>query len=486
MMNAAQNSDTWTINYKLRYADGSEQTFPIKMNSQTLDIIQEPKDSYPEWTRLLCQKCSNCPLDEKTNEYCPIAVKMSPIVDFFCKPQASRDVDVEIETPERTYSKNVDVKTAAFSLLGIYMATGSCPIMDKLRPMARFHLPFATAIETTYRSISNYLIAQYLLSRQEKKVDWELENLKIMYEAIETVNMHFRKRLQEVSSQNYALTALLQLDSFASYISMSLSGDAFFTVESLFNKEFEKDDLLDPKKKPEDSGEKITYQYQFTFSNNEFKEFVLNLDRQSLRPVSAKKDPPPAWTELKCNKCPNCLLDEKKFKHCPAATGVSEAIEFFKEMTSTEEANILVKTAERDYSANLTATAGISAMMGLIMASSGCPILGKLKPLVRNHLPFASNKETVYRSLGMYLLSQYFTAKGGNTPDWELKDFTKLYEDINVVNKAFCNRLREPSAEDANLNALIKLDCFAQQINLTVSDGNIEDLQNLFKAYFEK
>ncbi|MCK5083684.1 MAG: hypothetical protein KAR31_12310, partial [Candidatus Omnitrophica bacterium] len=364
-------------------------------------------------------------------------------------------------------------------------ATGSCPIMDKLRPMARFHLPFATAIETTYRSISNYLIAQYLLSRQEKKVDWELENLKIMYEAIETVNMHFRKRLQEVSSQNYALTALLQLDSFASYISMSLSGDAFFTVESLFNKEFEKDDLLDPKKKPEDSGEKITYQYQFKFGNNDFKEFALTLDRQNLRPINTKKNTPPAWTELKCNKCPNCPLDEKKFKHCPAATGVSEAIEFFKEMTSTEEANILVKTAERNYSADLTGTAGISSMMGLIMASSGCPILGKLKPLVRNHLPFASNKETVYRSLGMYLLSQYFVAKTGKTPDWKLKGFTQLYEDINVVNKAFCSRLREPTVEDANLNALIKLDCFAQQIGLTISEGNIEDLKNLFKAYFE-
>ena len=112
-------------------------------------------------------------------------------------------------------------------------------------------------------------------------------------------------------------------------------------------------------------------------------------------------------------------------------------------------------------------------------------VLGKLKPLARNHLPFASNKETVYRSLGMYLLSQYFAAKNGKTPDWELKDFTKLYENINIVNKAFCSRLREITVEDANLNALIKLDCFAQQITFTISEGNIEDLQNLFKAYFD-
>ncbi|MBN1869551.1 MAG: hypothetical protein JW847_03125 [Candidatus Omnitrophica bacterium] len=483
-MTAAQSPDTWTINYKLKYSEGTERAFPIRFSSQTLDIIQDAKDSYPEWTKLQCQKCVNCPLDEKEHPYCPIAVKICDIVEYFCKPQASKKVDVHIETPERTFSKNVDVKTAAFSLLGIYMAASGCPIMDHLRPMARFHLPFATTIETTYRSISNYLIAQYLLSRQGKKADWELQELKVLYEAIETVNMCFRERLQEVSAQNYALSALLQLDSFASYISMSLSDDAFFSVESLFNREFEENKLLDPKNQPEDTGEKITFQYSFSFDNNDFKEFTLDLDRQSLRPVGSKKNSPPAWTELTCHKCPNCPLEDKKFKHCPAAAGVSETIEFFKKMTSIKEANIMVKTAERNYSARLPATAGISSLMGLIMASSGCPILGKLKPLVRHHLPFASNKETVYRSLGRYLLSQYFAVKAGRTPDWELKNFTKLYEDINVVNKAFCSRLREATVEDANLNALIKLDCFAQQINLTISEGNIEELRSLFRAYF--
>ena len=486
-MSSTQAPDIWTINYKLKFSEGSERTFLIKMNRNTLDIIQDPKDSYPDWAKLQCNKCSNCPLDEKEHPYCPIALKITDIVDFLCKPQPSKDVDVRIETAERVYSKNVNLKTAAFSLLGIYMSTSGCPIMDKLRPMSRFHLPFATAIETTYRSIANYLIAQYLLSHEGKKPDFELEHLGEIYEAIETVNMGFRERLQEVSSQNYALTALLQLDSFASYINMSLSGDAFFSVGSLFTKEFQEDDPSGSDKKEEEgSDEKLTYQYQFTIDNKQVKKFAVNLDRQTLKLINKPQGSPPAWTELKCNKCPNCPLDEKKHKYCPAAIGVSEATEFFKEMLSTKEANIQVKSEERTYSADLTATAGISSMMGLIMASSGCPIVGKLKPLVRNHLPFASNRETVYRALGMYLLSQYFIAKSGKKPDWKLENFTKLYEEINIVNKAFCNRLREISIEDANLNALIKLDCFAQQINLTISDGQIGELLDLFKAYFEK
>ena len=480
-MSAAQNASPWTIDYKLRYEDNSEKVFRIAMDGKTLDILQDPKESYPPWTKLQCQKCSNCPLDEKDHEYCPIARKITDVVDFFCKPQPSRTIDARIETPERTYSKNVELKTAAFSLLGIYMSTGGCPIMDKLRPMSRFHLPFATTLETTYRSVANYLIAQYLLSHEGKAADFELAHLTEIYQAIETVNMHFRERLQEVSAQNYALTALLQLDSFASYINMSLGGDAFFLVESLFNKEFQENTDAEDTEDPDD---RLTFQYLFKFADSASKTFTIHLNRKTLNPIGKKKSDLPAWTELSCQKCPNCPLDEKKDKYCPAATGIAEAIEFFKKMPSTKEADIEVRTEERTFSAHLTATAGISAMMGLIMASSGCLILGKLKPLVRNHLPFASNKETVYRSLGMYLLSQYFLAKSGKTPDWKLENFTKLYAEINIVNKAFCDRLRKTSIEDANLNALIKLDCFAQQINLTISEGHIEELLDLFRAYF--
>lgn len=481
-MNPTNN--TWTINYKLTYEDGSDQVFPIVMDAKTLEILQPKPVDYPDWTKRACHKCSNCPFDWDDRVYCTIAVKILDIVDHFCQPQPSKNVDVAIETPERTYHKNVNVKTAASSLLGIYMAAGGCPVLDKLRPMVRFHLPFATSIETTYRAIANYLIAQYLLATDGREADWELKGLRPMYEEIETVNMHFRERLQEVSAESYALTALLQLDSFASFITMSLSDDAVMNVEQLFNREFENNDLLDPENVPDVSNDKLTITYQFHLGNN-VKEFAINLDRQTMRLLPDKTRTPSAWTELSCSKCPNCPLDDTKFEHCPAAVGVAETIEFFKDVQSIEETTVTVKTAERDYSAQTMATVGITAMMGLIMATSGCPIVGRLKPLAYHHLPFSSNKETIYRALGMYLLSQYFVAKAGEEPDWKLANFAKLYDEINVVNKAFCTRLREATVEDANLNALIKLDCFAQQISFIIEESAVSDLKELYRAYFE-
>jgi len=83
----------------------------------------------------------------------------------------------------------------------------------------------------------------------------------------------------------------------------------------------------------------------------------------------------------------------------------------------------------------------------------------------------------------MYLLSQSFASKRGEDPDWKLKNFTELYEEINIINKAFCERLRKTHIEDASLNALVKLDCFAQIIPFATSDSFFKDLQKLFEKY---
>jgi len=353
------------------------------------------------------------------------------------------------------------------------MVTSGCPIMDKLRSMVRFHLPFATRLESTYRSITNYLIAQYLIAQKGKTPDWELKNLDPIYRSIDTVNQHFRQRLKEAGKESHSENTFFALDIAVDDVKKTLNDDTINQIEDLFYD-----------RHGESSDQLFTYQYQFNFGNNKVKEFTINIDSKTLRYVNHQKDFP-KWTELKCNKCPNCPLDDKEHTHCPAATAVSETIEFFRDTLSTDKGTVTIKSASRNYSKDVTITDGVSAMMGLVMASSGCPILGRLKPLVRQHLPFATQEETAYRSLGMYLLSQSFLSKKGEEPDWKLENFAKLYEEINIVNKAFCDRLRQSHIEDASLNALVKLDCFAQLINFIISDGPIKDLQQLFEKYAE-
>lgn len=118
--------------------------------------------SYPEWTELKNFKCPNCLLVENEYKYCPIAVNIIDLIDFF-KTSSYPEVNVIVDTEIRRYSKHPSLQKGISSLMGIYMVTSGCLIMEKLKPMVRYHLPFATLEETSYRMVSMDLLAQYFL-----------------------------------------------------------------------------------------------------------------------------------------------------------------------------------------------------------------------------------------------------------------------------------------------------------------------------------
>jgi Domain of unknown function (DUF6901) len=58
----------------------------------------------------------------------------------------------EIPFNERSYFKKTTMQKGIVSLLGILLVSSGCPVMAKLRPMVRFHLPFASMLATTFRT----------------------------------------------------------------------------------------------------------------------------------------------------------------------------------------------------------------------------------------------------------------------------------------------------------------------------------------------
>ena len=115
------------------------------------------------------------------------------------------------------------------------------------------------------------------------------------------------------------------------------------------------------------------------------------------------------------------------------------------------------------------------------MPASGCPILANLKPMIRFHLPFANIQETMYRSMSMYLVKQYLRKKKGLEPDWNMQGLIDLYEEIHEVNSAFHKRLSCLEGEDANVNALVILDVFADYINFSLDEDHLSKIDNLFE-----
>lgn len=228
----------------------------------------------------------------------------------------------------------------------------------------------------------------------------------------------------------------------------------------------------------------IIFHYTFRLDDGTEKTFDISLDPNTLSLIPQTQQPPPNWASITCCQCPNCPQDSAKVTHCPVAVNVADVICFFQQAISHEEVNVTIQTQDRTYSKRVPLQLGLSSLLGIYMVTSGCPILDKLKPMVRFHLPFANPEETQYRVLSMYLLAQYFVQRHGGTPDWDFSELSSIYHEIQTVNRAFCGRLHTLQGEDAVPNAIVILDSFAQGIAFNLDQTSLNKTEHLFAAYF--
>lgn len=225
-----------SLTYRFRFPDETEQKFLVKLDRKNCALVSPERKELPEWTRLEFQQCRDCPLHRREHSHCPVAVNLVDIVEFFQDSSSVEQATVEVDTRQRVTTRGqMALFPAISSLIGIYMVTSGCPTMDKLRPMARFHLPFADTTETVYRALSMYALAQYFRHKKGKDVDWDFEGLKQSYRAINRLNIDFAKRLHNDSISEATTNAITSLDCFAQEIDFSISESMMEEIEMLFN-----------------------------------------------------------------------------------------------------------------------------------------------------------------------------------------------------------------------------------------------------------
>jgi hypothetical protein len=223
--------------------------------------------------------------------------------------------------------------------------------------------------------------------------------------------------------------------------------------------------------------------YRFDWKDGQHKDFTVRMAAATMSLEVAPRESYPEWTKLEYQQCPNCPLKPETSPRCPVAVSLIDLIDLFKDCPSTDIAQATIITPEREYRKTLSMQDAISSLMGLYMATSGCPILDKLRPMVYTHLPFSTLQETIYRAVSMYLVAQFLRQNRGETPDWDLKGLKKICDEINIVNRAFALRLTSVSAKDASINALVKLDCLAGFTALTIGRNQLKRLESMFASY---
>jgi len=233
----------------------------------------------------------------------------------------------------------------------------------------------------------------------------------------------------------------------------------------------------------EDDGS-IGISYRITFDGGAEQLFTVRLNPDTLDILTQPSGPPPEWSALGFHRCPNCTLDSSKVPNCPCAVNMVELMDFLKDMLSHEEAEVKVETLNRDFTRRVSMQQVASSLMGIIMVTSGCPVLDKLRPMVETHLPFASWEETAYRYVSMYLFAQYFRRKNGIEPDWDLKGLSELFDDIETVNHAFYRRLDHVRTKDASVNAVTILSSMGAMTKMVIDDGGLSHWEDIFMEYY--
>lgn len=203
------------------------------------------------------------------------------------------------------------------------------------------------------------------------------------------------------------------------------------------------------------------------------------------RTMLAQDDPsysPPDWTLLEFKKCKHCPYASGEKKYCPVAKNISRVAESFKGDLSYRKTTVIVKTDNRFYGKETDVQTSLQSLFGLAMATSDCHHMDVFKPMARYHLPFSTFDETVVRIIGKYLISQYLKLKKNEIEqvDVDLSDLIESYGKVSKVNQGIIQRIRSISKGDADKNAIVILDGFAALLPMELQTG-LEHLSKVFK-----
>jgi len=216
--------------------------------------------------------------------------------------------------------------------------------------------------------------------------------------------------------------------------------------------------------------------YTLHLSDGTARAFSVDTHRGARR--LAVVDDAPAWAALDYHRCPDCPYDDDA-PHCPTTVDLVPIVDPFHTAVSFARALVVVDTPERTIVKDVDMQTALRSLLGLVMATSACPILGELRALAENHLPFATPREATYRVAANHLLKQYFRAREGKAPDLALDDLRALYAKLQRLNSALVDRLRAAAQNDANLNALVLLFSEAALVEASLDD-DLRALERLF------
>lgn len=202
------------ICYTLTFAENKRFEFDVDLDSDT--SVETGNESLPDWVKLENFRCSHCSLPEGSRRTCPAALSIKPLVETFGDLVSYDTVQATVNIQKSVrIEASMPAQDVVRALAGLLLALSACPVLMKLRPMAHFHLPFASLDHTIFRFLGTYLIAQHIRQLHGEKPNWNLDGLWNIFEEIHAVNKNLADRINAASKEDAMVNSLIALDMFA-------------------------------------------------------------------------------------------------------------------------------------------------------------------------------------------------------------------------------------------------------------------------------
>ncbi|NNF99596.1 MAG: hypothetical protein HKM93_09480 [Desulfobacteraceae bacterium] len=231
-----------SVSYCFILSDNSQEIFELQLDKETVRLVNKIKGKRPDWTRLGVHQCPHCQLSVKEEAFCPVAINLVPLVERFSHIMSFEKVTAKVRVEHRSVSTETSAQEALSSLMGILIATSKCRHTDFFKPMAKFHLPFASREETIWRAASTYLLSRYLercknnggiIETDDKDGPDILDGLVSIYKDIQILNDYMVNRIRQASIKDSAVNALVHLDVIAKFLAPNIE-DSLEELNNIF------------------------------------------------------------------------------------------------------------------------------------------------------------------------------------------------------------------------------------------------------------
>lgn len=209
------DTDTTTIRYRFHLSPQASEEICLDFDRRSFLLRLPPVAAEAEWAALDFHRCGHCPLDPVQSPSCPFARALSRFITRFDRHYSYENAVVEVETERRTVVAHGALQEGLSSLVGLIGATCGCPHLAFFRPMAHFHLPFASEEETLCRVFSLHLLGQVIQGGDDGATAASLAGLQASYEAASRVNSGMAERIRAAFSKDAVVNGLIILDTFA-------------------------------------------------------------------------------------------------------------------------------------------------------------------------------------------------------------------------------------------------------------------------------